>query len=229
MSTQTEQWRRWLEDPAVIRDDSESVAAGRRGIAARSRGARGPASSSGNPSARRRIVGVALLAGVIGSALAVVAVTGGHQDGRAPAHPYAIATPAASATTTPAGPPPFCSPGNVGGTIVTNTAGDRASGPGVIAAYEHAFFAARDPRAALDVTDRGPGLPAEPQLAQGIAAVPVGAPWCVSITDLGGGLYETAVRHLPGQGQPPVLWLLTITVAEQGGVHTIVRIEDKAG
>lgn len=101
-------------------------------------------------------------------------------------------------------------------------------GRGVIAAYEHAFFVARDPRAALDVTDRGPRLPAEPQLAQGIAEVPVDAPWCVSITDVGGGVFDTAVRYLPGAGRPPVLWLLTITVTVTDGLHTITRIEDKA-
>ncbi|WP_331761203.1 hypothetical protein OG225_42805 (plasmid) [Nocardia sp. NBC_01377] len=233
MSTTSEQWRRWLQDPAVVRDESTPVAVGRRGRARRARDVHsGAATSPRNSGGGRRIVVVALIAGVSGAGLAAVALTSADETGRHPAaHPYAVITPSTSvavAATTSAGPPPFCSPGTVGATVVTNSAGDRATGQGVIAAYEHAFFVARDPRAALDVTDRGPGLPAEPQLAQGIAAVPVGAPWCVSITDMGGGLFETAVRHQP-QGQPPVLWLLNINVADQGGLHTIVRIEDKAG
>ncbi|WP_280301191.1 hypothetical protein [Nocardia abscessus] len=174
---------------------------------------------------------MAALLGTLGVVIAalMIAGTGGQPRGER-ALPYAVHTTTVPAvmTTAPAGPPPFCSPGMVGATIVTNSTGDRASGPGVIAAYEHAFFVARDARVALDVTDRGPGLPGEAQLAQGIAAVPVGAPWCVSITDVGGGVFETAVRYLPGTGQEPVLWLLNITVAENSGVYTIVRIDDKA-
>ncbi|MGW4719677.1 hypothetical protein [Nocardia sp. NPDC004260] len=232
MSAADELWRRWLEDPAISRAAAEPAVARRRGGRAQQiRGTHsGPAATENSGRRRGLVVGAVLLAAV-GAVIATLVITsmGGQPRGER-ARPYAVLTTVAAAASsrTPAGAPPFCSPGMVGATIITNSAGDRASGPGVIAAYEHAFFVARDARVALDVTDRGPGLPAEPQLAQGIAAVPVGAPWCVSITDTGGGAFETAVRYLPGPGQEPVLWLLKITVTEDHGVYTIVRIDDKA-
>ncbi|MBU3063111.1 hypothetical protein KO481_16445 [Nocardia sp. NEAU-G5] len=224
--TETELWRRWLEDPVITRDPDTPVSVRRRRR-------RTKAGEPGRPrtAARRRPVkarrgswfAVTAIAVVIGVVVLSV-VRGGTRHDSATADLYPVVSTAAPTTTVA----PFCAVGSVGGTVVTDGAGDRGSGPGVIAAYEHAYFDARDPKAALDLTDRGPGLPAEPQLAQGISSTPPQVPWCVSITDHGGGVYETAVRYLPAAGQPPVLWLLDITVTGQGGVFTIIRIQDKA-
>ncbi|MFE4462860.1 hypothetical protein ACFROC_36360, partial [Nocardia tengchongensis] len=185
------------------------------------------------PGGRSRVavIAIAAAAALGGAAVAAIVLTGsGAGRGTNTARPYAVITtaPTISSATTTTAPPPFCTPGVVGNTIITNLAGGRASGPGVIAAYEHAFFADRDAKKALDVTDRGSGLPAESGLAQGIAAVPAGAPWCVSITDLGANVFETTVKYLPATGAQPVLWLLHITVTANHGTYTIVRVEDKA-
>ncbi|WP_280386613.1 hypothetical protein [Nocardia wallacei] len=223
--TDPELWRRWLDDPAVARAPSEHTAP-RRGRRART----GTADRRSGGRGRLLAAAAAGIAVAVGVFVAVSAGSG--QRGGDTGHPYAIATTVPSvdsAAATSVAPPPFCSPGQVGATVVTNSAGDRRSAAGVIAAYEYAFFVVRDPRAALDVTDRGPGVPAEAQLAQAIADVAPGAPWCVSITDLGGGVYETAVRYLPAPGQQPVVWLLHMTVTESDGTNTIVHIDDKAG
>jgi hypothetical protein len=117
-----------------------------------------------------------------------------------------------------------------GPTTVTDTGGDRSSGTGVIAAYEAAYFTARDPKAALDVTDRGPGVPSQARLADAIATLAPNTPWCVSITDSGNGHFATQVTYQPKPDQPgTVMWLLDITVTtDPAGVHTIVNITDKA-
>ncbi|MEU8901244.1 hypothetical protein AB0C65_35625 [Nocardia sp. NPDC048505] len=243
MNSDQQSWRRWLEAPAISRESLEPAPARRRGPARLS----SPPSRQ-RPGAQNRNSGPRSRAGffltlAVGS-IAVTAVilalfgNGGSdakpksQSGNRPytvisTSPDAINPPPAGTSTNPPAPP-FCAPGTAGSTIVTDGAGDRASGPGVIAAYEHAYFAARDPKAALDLTDRGAGVPAETQLAQAISATSAGVPWCVAITDLGGNVFETSVRSLPDPGQQPVLWLLHITVAEDGGVYRIVNIADQA-
>ncbi|MFJ9370555.1 hypothetical protein ACIRRA_39875 [Nocardia sp. NPDC101769] len=228
MNTDPELWRKWLDDPAISRDTTEPTTGRRRGARTR------PAPTADTKLGRSRVavVAVAAAAALGGAAVAAIVLTGsGAGRGTDTARPYAVITTAptiSSAAATTAVPSPFCTPGVVSGAIITNLAGDRATGPGVIAAYEHAFFADRDAKKALDVTDRGVGLPSESGLAQGIADVPVGAPWCVSITDLGGNVFETSVKYLPATGAQPVLWLLHITVAANNGTYTIVRVEDKA-
>lgn len=226
-----EPWRRWLENPAVSRDSAESAPSRRRGLRARPDTGAGRGRRETRGSRRGLVLAIAIAAAAGGGAITALA-GGGTSTTGSTGRPYAVITstfPAPAAVlSTSSGPPPFCSPTRIGATTVTNAAGDRSSGPGVIAAYEHRFFVARDPRAALDVTDRGTGVPAETQLAQGIADIPVGAPWCVAITPLGGEVYETTVRYLPALGAQPVVWLLHLTVTNIGGVYTITNIEDQA-
>ena len=223
-STDPELWRKWLENPAISRDGGEPAPARRHGRARISHAH--TQARPDNTSARRRRLTVAAAVVTAGVVVAAVVAAGAHRRHHTEAAlPYAIVT---TGTPASAAPPPFCARGTVGATVVTDTTGDRTSGPGVIAAYEAAFFVARDPKAALDTTDRGPGVPAEPQLAQGILQVPRGAPWCVSITNTGAGVFETAVRYLPASHAQPVFWLLNITVANNGGLYTITRIQDKA-
>ncbi|MGF6881773.1 hypothetical protein ABH933_001284 [Nocardia sp. GP40] len=223
--TDTELWRRWLEDPAITRDPGTPVSARRRARRIQTGAPGQPRTAARRRSARtgRGLWFAVAAAAVITGVVVLGVVRGGTRHDPAAADPYPVVSTAA-----PTSAAPFCAVGSVGATVVTDGAGDRSTGPGVIAAYEHAYFDARDPKAALDLTNRGPGIPAEPQLAQGISATPPRVPWCVSITDHGGGVYETAVRYLPVAEQPPVLWLLDITVTGQGGVFTIIRIQDKA-
>ena len=226
-SPDPELWRKWLEDPAISRDGGEPAPARRHGRArfAHAHTQVRPDNTSA-PRRRLALTAVVATAGILVAIVVAAGIRGRHHTEAT--LPYPIVTTDTPASAVPAAPPPFCARGTVGATVVTDTAGDRTSGPGVIAAYEAAFFIARDPKAALDTTDRGPGVPAEPQLAQGIVQVPHGAPWCVSITDTGAGVFETAVRYLPAANAQPVFWLLNITVADNGGIYTITRIQDKA-
>lgn len=69
------------------------------------------------------------------------------------------------------------------GDIVTDSAGDPSSVTGVIAAFEHAYYTARDAEAALRLTVPEAGL--DPHiLAGGIASIPAGTRHCVAITTL---------------------------------------------
>jgi len=78
------------------------------------------------------------------------------------------------------------------GTSVTDVAGDPRSMPGVIAAFEHAYYQRRDAAAALELVAPEAGLSAD-ALAAGIASIPVGTTHCVAITPIA----ETAAEvHL---------------------------------
>ncbi|AYF78156.1 hypothetical protein D7D52_34875 [Nocardia yunnanensis] len=174
--------------------------------------------------------GVAAIAVV--TAVGVVVGLSNRSGGTNSAHPYKIVTTAPatgpnSATSTTNTPPAFCTPGRVGGALVSNTGGDRATGEGAIAEYEYRYFARRDPAAVMEVTDNGPGVPGPAQVADGIASVPANAQWCVSVTPAGENRFETSVRYQPNQTAAPVSWLMVITVAPGDGGFRVVRIEDK--
>ncbi|WP_162958780.1 hypothetical protein [Nocardia yunnanensis] len=166
------------------------------------------------------------------TAVGVVVGLSNRSGGTNSAHPYKIVTTAPatgpnSATSTTNTPPAFCTPGRVGGALVSNTGGDRATGEGAIAEYEYRYFARRDPAAVMEVTDNGPGVPGPAQVADGIASVPANAQWCVSVTPAGENRFETSVRYQPNQTAAPVSWLMVITVAPGDGGFRVVRIEDK--
>jgi hypothetical protein len=174
------------------------------------------------------VLGVGAIAVVTAIGVVVgVSTRGGRVDS---AHPYKIVTTAPGAgpnTATPATitPPAFCTPGRVGGALVSNTTGDRTTGEGAVAEYEYRYFALRDPAAVMEVTDNGSGVPSAAQVADGIAQIPADAPWCVSVTPAGAERFETSVRYQSSGST--VSWLLVITVAQSEGGYRVVRIEDK--
>lgn len=78
------------------------------------------------------------------------------------------------------------------GTTITDGTGDTRSVPGVIAAFEHAYYQRRDAEAALRLVAPEAGLAAD-SLAAGIASIPAGTTHCVAITPIA----ETAAEvHL---------------------------------
>ena len=144
--------------------------------------------------------GVAAIAVV--TAVGVVVGLSNRSSGTDSAQPYKIVTtaPANSPntdTSTTSAPPAFCTPGRVGGALVSNTAGDRATGEGAIAEYEFRYFGRRDPAAVMQLTDNGPGVPGTAQVADGIAQVPAKSPWCVSVTPTGQAEPVRNLRPLP--------------------------------
>lgn len=86
------------------------------------------------------------------------------------------------------------------GSVVTDTAGDTATVPGAIAAFQHAYYVGRDAAAALAVVGPEAGLDAA-ALAAGIASIPAGTTHCVAITPITGGAAEVHLveRHPDGR------------------------------
>lgn len=231
MAQESERWRQWLDNAAVPAPT---------GTDTRRRKSRRPASTgTSTPATKpsRRGPGRWVLVGGV-AAIAVVTVGGvvvglaNRPSGVDSDQPYQIVTTAPANnpnTSTLSGPPAFCTPGRVGGALVSNTGGDQSTGEGAIAEYEFRYFGKRDPAAVMQVTDNGPGVPGTAQVADGIAQIPPNSPWCVSVTPTGqANQFETSVRYQPPNATAaPVSWLMDITVAQGQGGFRVVRIQDK--
>lgn len=224
-------WRAWLDNATVPAPSNPATR--RRPLRRNTSGTANPASKTarrGGPARRMLVVGVAAIA-VLTAVGVVVGVSKRAGIDTDSTHPYKIVTTAPGAgpnTATPVAsntPPAFCTPGRVGGALVSNTTGDLTTGEGAVAEYEYRYFARRDPGAVMEVTDSGPGVPSVAQVADGIAQIPVDAPWCVSVTPAGADRFETSVRYQSTAST--VSWLLVITVAAGEGGYRVVRIEDK--
>lgn len=91
----------------------------------------------------------------------VLALTGNHSSPRRADHPD-IAIPAQNTlsgvapSSTPDSPVSRCVESNSPTRLVTSSPGDTHTAPGVIAAFEHAYFTTRDPKAAAALV--GPGM-----------------------------------------------------------------------
>lgn len=95
--------------------------------------------------------------------------------------------------------------------------GDQNSGPGVIAAFEHAYYVSRSGDAARALAAPDSPLPAGPVIqTTGIDTVPVGTTHCVRITPITSGVYAVALAEMR-PGQPPKQWAQTITTKELDG------------
>ncbi|WP_280462218.1 hypothetical protein [Nocardia carnea] len=228
MVQESQRWRQWLDNAAVPAPTSTDTRRRKQRRPAPTASGVAPAAKGTRQGPGRRVLvgGVAAIAVVtaVGVAMGLSNRTGGTDS----AHPYKIVTTAPSPNTaTTSAPPDFCTPGRIGGALVSNTGGDRATGEGAIAEYEYRYFGRRDPAAVMEVTDNGPGVPGPAQVADGIASIPADAPWCVSVTPAGENRFETSVRYQPAPSAAPVSWLMVITVAPGEGGYRVVRIEDK--
>lgn len=78
--------------------------------------------------------------------------------------------------------------------------GDQKSGPGVIAAFEYAYYVTRSGTAVRALTTPDTSLPAKEKIQAGIDTVPKGATHCVRITPVTIGIYSVALTEMrPGQ------------------------------
>lgn len=158
-----------------------SVAAPVEGSAPTGRVPMEPASTnSGRRSSRGRrkpwlIAGVAV--SVLSAALAatVSAVGGADGDTEAAAVPSAASTATAALAASSA----WCAESSTDGRVVGRGAGDRATEPGVIQAFDHAYYVGRD--GALVASMMLTPNPV-PQIQTAIDAVPVGTEHCLTIT-----------------------------------------------
>lgn len=95
--------------------------------------------------------------------------------------------------------------------------GDQKSGPGVIAAFEYAYYVDRSGEAARALATPESPLPQGSSIqTNGIDTVPPGTTHCVRITPIGTGVYSVALAEMR-PGQPPVQFPQTITTKEIDG------------
>lgn len=94
--------------------------------------------------------------------------------------------------------------------------GDQKSGPGVIAAFEHAYYVTRSGTAVRELTTPDTSLPAKEKIQAGIDTVPTGTTHCVRITPISTGIYSVALTEMR-PGQPPAQFPQTITAKELYG------------
>lgn len=170
--------------------------------------------------------------GVLGSAAAVVVVVvsvllvaalTGDDSGPAPA------VAAASSSTTPGGdqvsahPLRDC-PSRTRGSVTTgNDPGDQRSGPGVIKAFNHAYYVTRSAHAARAVALSSAVQP-EPVLQSYIDSVRPGSWHCLEIIGLGAGTYRVRLSVYPPTGNVPIVYPQIIRIATLEGKSWIASI-----
>ncbi|WP_433194571.1 hypothetical protein ACQP1G_38365 [Nocardia sp. CA-107356] len=137
------------------------------------------------------------LTGALGVAAALIAVGIGSIADR-PDMAAVLPTATASPPTTTSPPGGACT--GLSGQTVTDTAGDTHSPPGVIAAFEHAYYRQRSAEATLRLVAPEAGLTLE-GLAAGIGSIPIGTTHCVAITPIAEGTAEVHLveQHPDGQ------------------------------
>lgn len=94
--------------------------------------------------------------------------------------------------------------------------GDQKSGPGVIAAFEHAYYVTRSGTAVRALTTPDTSLPTTEKIQAGIDTVRTGTTHCVRITPITAGIYSVALTEMR-PGQPPAQFPQTITAKELDG------------
>lgn len=109
------------------------------------------------------------------------------------------------------------------GTVTTSGKGDTASGAGVVAAVEHAYYVARD--AALVRSFAGPGstLPDVAAIQSAIDSVPQGTEFCATVAPTGENTYSLTLRERRPDGQS-VTYTNRVQVAEDGGRFSLVSL-----
>lgn len=249
----TQVWKTWRGDDEKKPDDrppsgwtipDTAVAAAlvdpSRGAAARRRSQRG----RGEPgTARRRRGGALTLSLVAGAGLVVIAVamlinaavlSPGGEDGAQPAEiPVHGAPLAPSNGRDPAPPADAMATAEChdtrGSDFATGTGpGGTADAPGVILAFEHAYYVQRSGAAARAVVAPDAAVPSAGVIQQGIDRTPAGTRYCTRITRLPGGrgtlwrldLFEQWPGTLPAQ------FVQTVTVTSQDGRTLITAIVD---
>jgi hypothetical protein len=94
--------------------------------------------------------------------------------------------------------------------------GDQKSGPGVIAAFEHAYYVTRSGTAVRALTTPDASLPAKEKIQAGIDTVPTGTTHCVRITPISAGIYSVALTEIRPD-QVPGQFSQTITTKDIDG------------
>ncbi|MFE5790571.1 hypothetical protein [Rhodococcus erythropolis] len=101
--------------------------------------------------------------------------------------------------------------------------GDQKSGPGVIAAFEHAYYVTRSGTAVRALATPDTSLPAREKIQAGIDTVPTGTAHCVHITPIAAGIYSVALTEMR-PGQAPGQFSQTIATKKLDGRWFVERV-----
>ncbi|WP_347956214.1 hypothetical protein [Gordonia aichiensis] len=152
----------------------------------------------------------------------------GGGDGQSVATPPAATSSLTSAQTpTSAVPPGSSCPSSTEGKVTTgNDAGSlTASGADTIKSFNYAYYTKRSSEAAADAVMSSsirPMFGSIDNLQAAIDALPQGTTHCLTITDLGNGLYSTELSQIPPGGGDPEIFKQRIQTARSGGKTLIV-------
>ncbi|ATL72541.1 hypothetical protein [Nocardia terpenica] len=200
-------WSQWLEDSGPAEQDTAATAAAA-------------------PAQRRRplvfALGGAVLAvgAVIAGAVALMSTT----RTPVPALPTpAVTPPSASATDPVLGGGPGCDATRAPNLVRGNGTGGTASGPDAILAFQHGYYAARSGAAAWSVVAPGAQVSPVEAIDAGIATVPAGTRYCVTITPAADSEYLVVITETRPDTSVRT-WQQRVTVAAQGGKTLITRI-----
>ncbi|MGG7104821.1 hypothetical protein [Rhodococcus sp. 24CO] len=94
--------------------------------------------------------------------------------------------------------------------------GDQKSGPGVIAAFEYAYYITRSGAAVRALTTPDTSLPPAEKIQAGIDTVPTGTTHCVRITPITTDVYSVALAEMR-PGAEPAQFPQTITTTNIDG------------
>ena len=112
--------------------------------------------------------------------------------------------------------PPVPAAAETDATACRTDPGDQKSGPGVIAAFEHAYYVTRSGTAVRELTTPDTSLPAKEKIQAGIDTVPTGTTYCVRIIPISAGIFSVALTEMR-PGRPPAQFPQTITAKELDG------------
>ncbi|MGB6244612.1 hypothetical protein [Gordonia sp. (in: high G+C Gram-positive bacteria)] len=123
------------------------------------------------------------------------------------------------------GAQPACLNKSSGNTVTGAGKGDQASGPGVISAFNYAYYVERDANAARAVTVKNT---VSPDLQKYIDGTPEGTTHCLTITSRGDGLWAVQIA-LTAPGQQPDLIKQLVQTTEVGGRFWITSFTKDQG
>lgn len=130
--------------------------------------------------------------------------------------------PSPSSSMAAADPQNTC-PAGVNGSVTTgNGPGDQTSGPGVIQAFQWAYYVSRDAAEAKAVTASSAALSVN-EMQEFIDQRPAGTTHCLVMTDQGSGLYAVQLTESPPEGSP-IVYSQLIQTTNSGGRTWIASI-----
>ncbi|WP_052692331.1 hypothetical protein [Gordonia sihwensis] len=177
---------------------------------------------------RRLLIGAAACAVVVaGAGIGGYMMLGGGDGQSVATPPAATSAPTSTQTPTSAVPPGSSCPSSTEGKVITgNDAGSlTASGADTIKAFNYAYYTKRSSEAAVDAvmpSSVKPMFGSVGNLQSAIDALPQGTTHCLTITDLGNGLYTTELSQIPPGGGDPEIFKQRIQTARSGGKTLIV-------